>query len=55
MANLYNSDITTRIIEPVNHSNGRSEFRLENDSCYLSNLSWRKLYRVYKPSRKALK
>ena len=23
--------------------------------CYLSNLSWRKLYRVYKPSRKALK
>ena len=38
MANLYNSDISTRIIEPVNHSNGRSEFRLENDSCYLSNL-----------------
>jgi hypothetical protein len=23
--------------------------------CYLSNLSWRKIYRVYKPSRKALK
>lgn len=24
-------------------------------SCYLTNLSWRKLYREYKPSRKALK
>ncbi len=38
MANLYNSDITTRVLEPVNHSNNRTEFRLDNDSCYLSNL-----------------
>ena len=38
MANLYNSDITTRVLEPVNHSNNRTEFRLDNNSCYLSNL-----------------
>ena len=38
MSNLYNSDISTRVLEPVNHSNNRSEFRLDNDSCYLSNL-----------------
>ena len=38
MANLYNSDITTRVLEPANHSNNRTEFRLDNDSCYLSNL-----------------
>jgi len=38
MANIYNSDITTRVLEPSNHSNGRTEFRLDNNSCYLSNL-----------------
>jgi len=38
MSNLYNSDITTRILEAANHSAQRTEFRLENNSCYLSNL-----------------
>ena len=38
MANLYNSNITTRYLEPVNHNNGRTEFRLENNAVYLSNL-----------------
>ena len=38
MANLYNSNITTRYLEPVNHNNGRTEFRLDNNAVYLSNL-----------------
>jgi hypothetical protein len=29
--------------------------RVSSLGCYLTNLSWRKLYREYKPSRKALK
>lgn len=38
MANIYNSNLTTRYLEPVNHSNTRTEFRLDNNSVYLSNL-----------------
>lgn len=38
MANIYNSNITTRYLEPVNHSNHRTEYRLDNNSVYLSNL-----------------
>ncbi len=36
---IYNSSIDTRILEPVNHNNSRTEFRLGgNGEMYLSNL-----------------
>ena len=36
---LYNNNLTTRLIDPVySKENFRSEFRLENDTVYLSNL-----------------
>ena len=39
MAELYNSSITTRLIDPVfERAKFRSEFRLNPDTCYLSSL-----------------
>lgn len=35
---IYSGDVNTRILEPVSHSNRRSEFRLIDDEVYLSNI-----------------
>ena len=35
---IYSGSVSTRLLEPVNFSNNRCEFRLNNDSAYLSNL-----------------
>ena len=35
---IYSGSVSTRLLEPVNFSNNRCEFRLNNDSAYLSNM-----------------